>query len=122
MPFFRQVVPLKKSYMDLTQQQWVDRQKEHQAAVILDVRTPDEFEEKHIPNAQLLDINDPPAFMAGLEGLDPSKAYFVYCHQARSARACQIMGQMGFATTFNLLGDLEWRAPPHKQSIRPKTL
>ncbi|MEK9782977.1 MAG: rhodanese-like domain-containing protein, partial [Flavobacteriales bacterium] len=57
--------------MDLTQQQWIDQQKEHQAAVILDVRTPNEFEEKHIPNAQLLDINDPPAFMAGLEGLDP---------------------------------------------------
>ena len=99
--------------MDLTQQQWVDQQKEYQAAVILDVRTPDEFEEKHIPNAQLLDINDPPAFMAGLEGLDPSKAYFVYCRSgARSARACQIMGQMGFATTFNLLGGiLEWEGP-----------
>ena len=51
--------------------------------------------------------------MAGLEGLDPSKAYFVYCRSgARSARACQIMGQMGFATTFNLLGGiLEWEGP-----------
>ena len=51
--------------------------------------------------------------MAGLEGLDPSKVYFVYCRSgARSARACQIMGQMGFATTFNLLGGiLEWEGP-----------
>jgi rhodanese-related sulfurtransferase len=99
--------------MDLSQEQWTTEQEQYQAPIILDVRTADEFAESHIPNAQLLDINDPPAFVSGLNEMDTSKAYFVYCRSgARSARACQVMQQMGFKTTFNLLGGImEWEGP-----------
>ena len=36
--------------------------------------------------------------------------YFVYCRSgARSAQACQLMSQLGFTSTYNLLGGiLEW--------------
>ena len=96
--------------MDLSQNDWLEKQKDYDSFVVLDVRTPEEFEEKHIPQAELLDINDAKAFMDGLDSMDKSKAYFIYCRSGgRSGRACAVMQQYGFPVTFNLLGGiLEW--------------
>jgi rhodanese-related sulfurtransferase len=42
-----------------------------------------------------------------LEELDKSKNYYVYCKAGgRSAQACSIMSQMGFANTYNLEGGM----------------
>jgi rhodanese-related sulfurtransferase len=48
--------------------------------------------------------------MDGMETLDKSQTYFVYCRSgARSAQACQIFKQQGIADCYNLLGGiLEW--------------
>ena len=99
--------------MDLQKKDWIEKQNDYQDVVILDVRTQEEYAEKHLPQAQLLDINDAKNFMEGLEALDKSKAYFVYCRSgARSARACSVMQQYGIPVTFNLLGGiLEWTGP-----------
>ena len=83
--------------MDLDQKEWVAQQGAHRDAVVLDVRTQEEYDEKHIPKAELLDINDARRFMEGLEQMDKSQAYFVYCRSgARSVRACDVMQQYGF--------------------------
>lgn len=97
--------------MDLDQKEWVAQKDAHRDAVVLDVRTQEEYDEKHIPNAELLDINDARQFMEGLEQMDKSKAYFIYCRSgARSARACAVMQQYGFSLAFNLLGGiLDWK-------------
>lgn len=97
--------------MDLDQKEWVAQKGAHKDAVVLDVRTQAEYDEKHIPNAELLDINDARRFMEGLEQMDKSKAYFIYCRSgARSARACAVMQQYGFSLAFNLLGGiLDWK-------------
>jgi len=97
--------------MDLSETDWIEKQNDYQEVVVLDVRTPEEYAEKHIPEAQLLYINDAKNFMDDLEQMDKSKAYFVYCRSgARSARACSVMQQYGFPVTFNLLGGiLEWK-------------
>ena len=97
--------------MDLDQKEWVAQKGVHKDAVVLDVRTQEEYDEKHIPNAELLDINDARRFMKGLEQMDKSKAYFIYCRSgARSARACAVMQQYGFSLAFNLLGGiLDWK-------------
>jgi rhodanese-related sulfurtransferase len=99
--------------MDLEQKDWTAKQKEYDNLVVLDVRTPEEYAEKRLPQAQILDINDARSFMEGLEQLDKSKAYFVYCRSgARSARACAVMQQYGFLIAFNLLGGiLAWVGP-----------
>lgn len=99
--------------MDLQEKDWVAKQNDYKEVVLLDVRTPEEYAEKHIPEAQLLDINDAKNFMDGLEQMDKSRAYFVYCRSgARSGRACSVMQQYGFPVTFNLLGGiLEWTGP-----------
>jgi len=96
--------------MDLTQEQWEQQQVAATNAVILDVRSQEEFDQGHIPQAQLLDIRQPQAVMDGIAELDRNKTYFVYCRSgARSAQACQIMQQHGIASVYNLLGGImEW--------------
>src|SRR5690606_31613234 len=47
-------------------------------ALLLDVRTPGEFQQGHLANAKLLDFNDP-SFEDKLTALDKTKRYHVYC-------------------------------------------
>lgn len=89
----------------INQQEWKELLSEDNNAVILDVRTPEEQTEGIIKNAICLDIYKPEEFISGLEKLDKTKNYYVYCKAgSRSANACQVMDQMGFVQTYNLLG------------------
>jgi len=96
--------------MDLTQEEWVSQFEADTNALILDVRTEDEYNDGMIPNAILIDIHKGQEFINGLETLDKSKNYYVYCRSgARSAKACEIMENLGFENTYNLLGGiLDW--------------
>jgi rhodanese-related sulfurtransferase len=96
--------------MDLTQEDWSNRFESDDDALLLDVRTQEEYDDGHIPNATLLDIQQPQSFMDALQELDPSKNYYVYCRSGgRSSQACQLMNQNGIETTYNLLGGfMEW--------------
>src|SRR4051812_37315656 len=97
--------------MNLTQEEWAAQLQQDENAVILDVRTEDEWEEGIIPNAILIDIYKGPEFLAKVESLDASKNYYVYCKAGgRSQQACHIMNQMGFEKTYNLLGGMtQWQ-------------
>ena len=99
--------------MNLQQQQWWADAQNDETAVILDVRTPEEFERGIIPNAINIDIYKGQGFIYLIEELDKSKTYYVYCHAgSRSAKACQVMQQLGFEKTYNLLGGIsEWNGP-----------
>ena len=96
--------------MNLSQKDWTSNQSENKASVILDVRTPEEYDLGHIISAQLIDIRNPQGFMEGIAKLDKSKTYYVYCRSgARSAQACQLLKQQGITDCFNLLGGiLDW--------------
>ena len=96
--------------MNLPQEVWVDQLKNDENAVILDVRTEDEFNEGIILGALNIDIYKGQGFIYLIEELDKSKNYYVYCRSGgRSSQACSIMNQMGFENTYNLLGGmLEW--------------
>jgi len=73
-------------------------------AVVLDVRTPEEFNAGHIPKAGLLDIKSPD-FLQSLGSLDRSKLYLVNCAVGgRSSRACQNLTALGFTNVVNLEG------------------
>jgi rhodanese-related sulfurtransferase len=97
--------------MDLTQQQWAEKFSQDDNALILDVRTPHEWEEGIIPGAILIDIHQPQEFLEGIEALDKAKNYYVYCKAGgRSHQACMIMNQLGIANTYNLLGGMmQWQ-------------
>ncbi|MBC9796508.1 rhodanese-like domain-containing protein [Sinomicrobium weinanense] len=95
---------------DLIQEEWAEQLESDNNAVILDVRTEEEYEEGYIPNAINIDIRQGQGFIDELEKLDKSKTYYVYCRSgARSAQACNIMNQLGFEEAHNLLGGImEW--------------
>lgn len=77
----------------------------HAKAVLLDVRTPDEFNAGHIPAAVNINVMDN-WFVNSVSELDKSIPYFVYCRSgARSGRACLIMAEQGF-TVYNLVGGI----------------
>ena len=96
--------------MNLTQEEWVSQYEADQNTVILDVRTEDEFNDGFIANAINIDIHRGQDFVTAIEALDRDKKYYVYCRSGmRSAKACEIINQLGFENTYNLLGGiLDW--------------
>ena len=99
--------------MNLSQEDWWTKLQADDNAVILDVRTEDEWNDGIIPNAINIDIYKGQGFIYQVEELDKSKNYYVYCKAGgRSAQACSLMNQMGFETTYNLMGGFsEWDGP-----------
>lgn len=96
--------------MNLTQEEWVAQLEADTNAVILDVRTEDEYNDGIIASAINIDIHQGQTFITAIEALDKTKNYFVYCRSgARSAKACEIMNELGIENTYNLLGGiLDW--------------
>jgi rhodanese-related sulfurtransferase len=93
--------------MNLEQEVWSDQLKNDPNAVLLDVRTEDEFNEGVIPGAINMDIYKGQDFINSIEALDKSKNYYVYCRSGgRSGQACSIMNQLGFENAYNLLGGI----------------
>lgn len=93
---------------NLQQAEWAKAVSNNKEAQIIDVRTPEEYEESHIPNAQQIDIYQAPKFMEAINNLDKNKEYYVYCKSGgRSSQACQIMDQAGIQNCYNLEGGIE---------------
>lgn len=82
-------------------------------AIILDVRTPDEFKEGHIPTAILMDYLDTEKFMAQIITLDKSKTYLLYCRSGkRSLKAAMAMKEKGLLNVCDLKGGYrKWKGP-----------
>ncbi len=90
---------------DITQEEWQEQIANDGNAIILDVRTEEEVEDGFIPDMLNIDIRKGQGFLDEVEKLDKTKNYYIYCRSgARSAQACTLMNQMGFETTYNLIG------------------
>ncbi|MDB6031580.1 MAG: hypothetical protein JWM16_1918 [Verrucomicrobiales bacterium] len=91
-----------------------EKERKSRKAIILDVRTPDEFARGHIPGALNLDINSP-AFFQKAAQLDKKKTILVNCHAgSRGAIASAELAKMGFKTICNLEGGLDaWEKDGH---------
>ena len=75
--------------------------------IILDVRTPEEFAEGHIPGAVLMNVKDA-AFKDRVEELDKSKTILVYCSAGvRSEKAAGILRDSGFEHVYHLQNGLK---------------
>ena len=82
---------------------------------ILDVRTPDEFVEGHVPsalNVPVQRVGPGTAFIEYVEGLIPDKGQplIVYCLKGiRSAHAAELLNEAGYETIFDYSGSwLDW--------------
>lgn len=86
---------------------------QHENAVIIDVRTPLEYEMSHIAGAVNVDVqNESFQKMAG--ELDRDKTYIVHCTKnpagGRSSRALETLRALGFENLYNLEGGyLAWK-------------
>ncbi len=102
--------PKQNGMSNLSQTEWAKALTKQPEAVILDVRTEEEFESGYIPNAKNIDLRMGPGFIDEINSLEKNKSYYVYCRSgARSAQAVQLMRDLGFNETYNLLGGiLDW--------------
>jgi len=72
-------------------------------AVVVDVRTEEEFEEEHYPNAKCIPVNE---IMQRANEIGPKdKPVVLYCASgARSAYAARILKSLGFSKVINAGG------------------
>lgn len=82
--------------------------------VVLDVRTPGEFDAIHIAKARNIDV-DGQDFRENVANLDRDKTYVVHCAAGipggRSERAVEIMDELGFENVQHLDGGINaWKA------------
>ena len=74
--------------MDITQEQWWQEAQQDSNAVILDVRTEDEWNQGIIPGAINIDIYKGQGFIYQVDELDKFKTYYIYCRSGgRSGQA-----------------------------------
>ncbi len=70
--------------------------------LILDVRTPQEYQESHIKDSSNIDVLAPD-FKDKISKLDKAKPYKLYCRSgSRSGKAAEIMKAQGFKNLENL--------------------
>lgn len=81
-------------------------------AQIVDVRTPQEYQEGIIKGAILADWNEQSQFIEATKKLDKTKPVYVYCLAGvRSGKAAEWMVKNGFAEVYSLDGGIkEWKA------------
>jgi thioredoxin len=79
--------------------------------ILVDVRTPEEFNQSHLAKAINIDINAE-TWAEALKKLDKTKTILVYCKSGgRSARAADDLAAQGFSTVYNLEGGImKWVA------------
>jgi rhodanese-related sulfurtransferase len=79
--------------------------------IILDVRTPEEFNAGHIENAININVADS-NFSSEVSKLDKNATVAVYCRSAnRSAVATKEMAELGFTDMYDMQGGIiDWEA------------
>lgn len=94
----------------LAPQAFIKQAKADTTAIILDVRTPEEYKEEHLAGVQQLDFLNSEAFDAGIKLLDKSHTYYVYCRSGkRSHHACMKMQKQGLKVFDMEGGILNWK-------------
>ena len=79
--------------------------------VVLDVRTPEEFESGHVEGAININYNSE-NFVEELNKLDKTKSYLVYCRTGRrSSDTVSVMTKQGFGELYRIDGDIsKWKS------------
>lgn len=94
----------------LSPKDFIEQAKADTTAIILDVRTTEEYKEEHLAGARLLDFLNTAVFDAGIKRLDKSHTYYVYCRSGkRSHNACLKMKKQGFKVFDMEGGILNWK-------------
>jgi rhodanese-related sulfurtransferase len=85
---------------------WKNAYDNNKDYVVLDVRTPEEFNEGHIGNAININFYDT-NFKEQINNLDKTKTYLIYCRSgARSSKALNLMTGLQFIKVYELGGGI----------------
>ena len=98
-----------KSYRSISMDEAVTMMERESGYIILDVRTPEEFAEKHIPNA----VNVPNETI-GTEAIprlpDKNQLIMVYCRSGRrSKQAAEKLVKLGYTNVVEFGGIIDWK-------------
>lgn len=104
----------KKEYEDIEPKDaftLLEKNRNNSDFAVLDVRTPEEYNEGHIENALLLNVKSKD-FENELDNLNKDKNYFVYCKSGRrSGKALNLMEKHGFKNINNIVGGFDkWKS------------
>lgn len=97
---------IKQELNNLPPKDFLESFQRHPDAILIDVRTHEEYKLDHLDGAINIDYLSE-GFWDQMERLDRQKTYFVYCRsERRSIRSCRLMQNGGFQKVFNLSGGL----------------
>ncbi|GAA4850694.1 rhodanese-like domain-containing protein [Paenibacillus vulneris] len=90
-------------YKEQMPEEVLERQKQNEKLVILDVREPEEWQFGHIPVAKHIPLGQ---IARALNELDPKQETIIVCRSGnRSGQACDFLSSMGF-NVVNMLGGM----------------
>lgn len=95
-------------YQTLLPEQAKQQLDEDKNILLVDVRTPEEYNEKHIANSHLLPVDDIPTKAA--EALPDKQAkIFVYCRTGRRSKDAALkLLEMGYTNVYDIGGIVDW--------------
>ncbi len=96
------------NYKDIKPEEAKKRLDGETGIILLDVRTQEEYDEKHIPDSILIPV-DVIEKEAQTKLTDKNATIFVYCRSGRrSAIAAEALVKMGYTKVYNLGGINDW--------------
>ena len=97
------------SYRQISMDEAVAMMAEEQGYIILDVRTPEEFAEKHIPNA--INVPNENIGTGEISQLpDKGQLIMVYCRSGRrSKEAAEKLTKLGYTNIVEFGGIIDWK-------------
>jgi thioredoxin 1 len=110
------------SKFNLTPTEFNEKMSSTSEALLLDVRTPEEYEKGHLNSSKNIDWNAS-NFDSQIALLDKSQPVFVYCLSGgRSSSAANKMRQEGFKEVYELKGGImKWRAENLPETTKIKS-
>lgn len=109
-------LPKTLSYKNIKPEEAKKRLESEKGIILLDVRTQQEYDEKHISNSVLIPVDaiekEAPSILT-----DKNAVIFVYCRSGnRSVTASEGLVKMGYTNVYNLGGIISW--PYETESVK----
>jgi phage shock protein E len=99
----------KKGYTNISPREAKERLATGKGVLLLDVRTPEEYNEIHIPNSISLPLNQLKPGISKVAS-DKDTEIIVYCLSGmRAASACSQLAAMGYTNVSNMGGIQSWK-------------
>src|SRR3972149_5154948 len=94
-----------KQFYDITVSGFYEKSKHDKGIFLLDVRSPDEYREMHVPaTSRLIPVEELKNRINELKGLENNEIYIICRSGRRSEKASEILSANGFKKVFNIKG------------------